>query len=80
VEVGRTEDLVTVSVEDDGPGLADQVRGSLRPFLTTKPGGLGLGLPTALKMIKLHGGDLTLGGRTPRGLSIRVQLPARGPK
>jgi signal transduction histidine kinase len=80
VEIGRTEDLVTVSVEDDGPGLADQVRGSLRPFLTTKPGGLGLGLPTAIKMIKLHGGELTMGGRTPRGLSMRVQLPARGPK
>jgi signal transduction histidine kinase len=80
VEVGRTDDFVTVSVEDDGPGLADQVRGSLRPFLTTKPGGLGLGLPTAVKMIKLHGGELTMGGRAPRGLSMRVQLPARGPK
>jgi signal transduction histidine kinase len=82
IEAALTAHHVTVSVIDDGPGLTDEVRRSLRPFFTTKPGGLGLGLPMALKIVKLHGGELTMGGstRSPRGLTVHVRLPVAGPK
>ena len=47
-----------------------------RPFVTTKPGGLGLGLPTAIKIIQLHGGTLSLAKREDtRGAVARVRLP-----
>lgn len=69
--------LVTVS--DDGPGLPPEVKGGLRPFLTTKPGGMGLGLPIALKLVQLHGGSLELRDRSPRGVEARVRLPLEGP-
>lgn len=66
---------LAVTVADDGPGMPASVRSTLRPFFTTKAGGLGLGLATALKIVRLHGGELVLGDRAPRGLAATVRLP-----
>ena len=44
---------------DDGPGIAPEVaRGFFDPFVTTKPGGTGLGLPLADKLAGDMGGLL----------------------
>lgn len=72
-------EAVEVAISDDGVGLPDGHGGEIRPFFTTKPGGLGLGLPTARKLVRLHGGDLWLEGRSPRGLRVVVRLPFEGP-
>jgi signal transduction histidine kinase len=74
------EDQVLVRVEDDGPGLPPGHPEDGRPFFTTKPGGLGLGLPIARKVLLLHGGHLSLGNREPRGVTARVSLPVGGPE
>jgi signal transduction histidine kinase len=66
---------LVVVVSDDGPGMPASMRATLRPFYTTKAGGLGLGLATALKIVRLHGGELMLGERPPRGLAATVRLP-----
>ena len=66
-----------ITIADDGPGLSAEARGRLRPFLSTKPGGLGLGLPIAMKIVALHQGQVILGENQPRGLSVRVLLPQR---
>jgi signal transduction histidine kinase len=63
-----------VRVSDDGPGLPAEVRAGLRPFLTTKPGGLGLGLAIALKIVRLHGGSLELADNRPHGVVAIVSL------
>ena len=68
---------ICVRIQDDGPGLPPQLADGPRVFATTKPGGLGLGLPTALKILALHGGRLTLQPRQPAGLVARVELPRR---
>jgi signal transduction histidine kinase len=70
---------VIVTVSDDGPGIPPGGREALRPFYTTRPGGLGLGLPIAQKIVELHTGRLELLDRLPRGLEVRVSLPAAGP-
>jgi signal transduction histidine kinase len=75
IEVERGRDVVLVTVADNGPGMPPDVRSSLRPFFTTKSGGLGLGLPLAYKIVRQHGGDLLLAERPPRGLAVRVRLP-----
>jgi signal transduction histidine kinase len=80
IRAAREAESVVVTVADDGPGIPAETRQSLRPFFTTKAGGLGLGLPIALKIIRLHHGDLVLGERIPRGLLVQVRLPAAGPR
>jgi signal transduction histidine kinase len=64
-----------IRVRDDGPGLGPQGVAALRPFRSTKPGGLGLGLPLASKVARLHGGELRLGERPPHGLEVLMRLP-----
>jgi signal transduction histidine kinase len=68
----------TIGVEDDGPGLRPEQKSALRPFFTTKPGGLGLGLAIVHKIASLHGGRVLIGDRAPRGLSVTLVLPSRG--
>jgi signal transduction histidine kinase len=70
---------VIVTVSDDGPGIPPERRQALRPFFTTRPGGLGLGLPIAQKIVQLHDGRLELRDRQPHGLEVRLTLPAGGP-
>lgn len=72
-------DGAAVVISDDGPGMPESVRSTLRPFFTTKAGGLGLGLATAVKIVRLHGGNLVLGDRPPHGLAATVQLPRSAP-
>jgi signal transduction histidine kinase len=79
IEAWREGDEVDVRIEDDGPGLSADHPGEVRPFYTTKPGGLGLGLPLARKIVLLHEGTLALEARAPRGARVLVTLPASGP-
>ena len=79
IAVARDESAVAVSIIDDGPGLPANSARDVRPFQSTKPGGLGLGLPLALKIVHLHQGDLVLGDRVPHGLAVTVRLPVAGP-
>jgi signal transduction histidine kinase len=72
------EGLVEVRIEDDGPGLPPGHSGEIRPFYSTRPGGLGLGLPLARKIVLLHGGSLALEAREPAGVRAVIGLPAGG--
>jgi signal transduction histidine kinase len=79
VDVERASaEVVRVHIADDGPGIPPERRQAIRPFTTSK-GGLGLGLPIALKIIHLHEGSLQLGDRPPRGLLVTVELRSGGP-
>jgi signal transduction histidine kinase len=78
VRVERAPGAHEIRVEDDGPGLAADHPGEIRPFYSTRPGGLGLGLAFARKIMILHGGDLALERGAPRGVVVRLMLPAPG--
>jgi signal transduction histidine kinase len=79
VEIAADASALSVIVADDGPGLPSGGGDEFRPFFTTKIGGLGLGLPIALKIVRLHEGTLSLRPRAPHGLTVTVQLPLAGP-
>ena len=68
-----------ITIADDGPGLPPATRAAIRPFFTTKAGGLGLGLAITFKIVRLHDGDLVLEDRPPRGTQVAVRLPVAGP-
>jgi nitrogen fixation/metabolism regulation signal transduction histidine kinase len=55
-------DRVVVTIDDDGPGLADTAN-LFVPFFTTKPGGSGIGLVLARQIVEAHGGHLIVRNR-----------------
>jgi two-component system, cell cycle sensor histidine kinase and response regulator CckA len=70
---------VRITVEDPGPGIPDEVLDRVfDPFFTTKePGkGTGLGLATALGIVKSHGGFIQVWSEVGRGSRFEVYLPA----
>lgn len=59
VTARREGELVEVSVADTGTGLAPEVEAQLfRPFVTTKRGGMGVGLSICRSIIEAHGGRI----------------------
>lgn len=71
----RTRGGLEISVEDDGPGLAN-TSNLFVPFFTTKPGGSGIGLVLCRQIAEGHGGTLTLENRKDaRGCRARLTLP-----
>jgi signal transduction histidine kinase len=80
ITASREDGCLVVAVADDGPGMSAAALAQLRPFYTTKASGTGLGLPLAAKIARLHQGELKLGPRSPRGLTVTVRLPVEGPR
>lgn len=71
--------LVTLTVEDDGPGLpGGDVERVFDPFFTTKdPGkGTGLGLSVSARLVAMMGGTMEASNLDDGGCAIRVKLPA----
>jgi signal transduction histidine kinase len=63
-------------VADRGNGFAFENRGEMfEPFRTTKPNGLGLGLPICRSIIESHGGRLWVNNKD-EGAIIRFTLRA----
>ncbi|MBD2665341.1 response regulator [Richelia sinica] len=75
----HTGPYIVVSVTDTGSGIAkDIIDRIFEPFFTTKPigQGTGLGLSTALGIIKSHGGFLSVDSELAKGTCFKVYLPA----
>ena len=71
---------VRIVVDDDGVGIdAAQTTRVFDPFVTTKPGGVGLGLVNARAAIESHGGTITLAPRQPAGTRVTIHLPVSPP-
>jgi signal transduction histidine kinase len=72
-------DHVDLSVADRGPGWPDIVRNHLgEPFVTTKPGGVGLGLYYVHSLSEAIGARLLLEDRPQGGAVARISLPRAG--
>jgi signal transduction histidine kinase len=79
----REGDFVTVSVEDDGPGIPPDVLPEIfEAFVTTRldARGTGLGLTVAEGIAHQHGGSITAANRPEGGACLEVRLPAAQPE
>jgi two-component system sensor kinase FixL len=55
----KDKDFVEVSVADTGSGLSSEIADRLfQPFVTSKPGGMGVGLSISRRIIEAHGGKM----------------------
>jgi signal transduction histidine kinase len=82
VTIATEIDRVCVTVVDTGPGIPeDKLEAVFEPFYRLEhsrsrdTGGTGLGLAVARDIARLHGGELVLCNRQPRGLTAEVFLP-----
>ncbi|MDL2336698.1 MAG: ATP-binding protein [Pseudomonadota bacterium] len=67
---------VRIEVNDGGAGMAPDVLAQIfRPFFTTKPQGLGLGLPLAKRIVEGLGGTLQIDSRPGKGTTVCIDLP-----
>ncbi len=72
--------LVTLTVRDNGTGIAPEIAGRLfEPYATTKATGTGLGLAIAQRIAIEHNGELSLVGGASKGAAFRLVLPIEGP-
>ena len=77
VRVRREGGLALVEVEDNGPGVPDEMREKIfEPFFSTKgDAGNGLGLWISSEIARMHGGSLTVHGGSAGGALFRFALP-----
>jgi signal transduction histidine kinase len=69
---------VTVSVEDNGPGVPTSFEPRLfEPYATGKEQGTGLGLALSQRIAVEHGGDLSYERNALGGAHFRLTLPQR---
>jgi len=70
---------IYVSVADTGRGMAPEVaRRIFEPFFSTKFTGRGLGLASALGIIRSHDGGIFLDTSPGQGTEVRLYLPVNG--
>jgi signal transduction histidine kinase len=68
--------LVSVAVQDTGPGIAEDERDRIfRPFWSRDGGGTGLGLAIARELAAAHGGQIVLESEPGRGSRFELVLP-----
>ena len=71
------EETVEIAVADSGPGLPKEIAAHLfKPFVSTKPNGMGLGLSICRSIIESHGGSLGSEPNPGGGMIFRFTLAA----
>ena len=81
IDAHATGDQATLTIADDGPGIAPEIKNQLfEPFVTTKPHGTGLGLAIAHAIVDAHGGRISIESSPELGTLVSLQLPVSPPQ
>ncbi|CAN5883662.1 hypothetical protein BH11MYX3_BH11MYX3_33840 [soil metagenome] len=77
VALEGSHESITLRVQDDGPGIPDEVKARIyEPFFSTKEGGTGLGMSIVYSLVSLHGGSIAI-DTSERGTRFDVTIPRR---
>lgn len=72
---GRERKAV-VEVIDTGPGIPPEAAERIfNAYYSTRPGGTGLGLPMARRIVRQHEGDITVDSQVGKGTRFVITLP-----
>ncbi len=71
IDIAQTGDRAVIAVEDDGSGVAPELREKIFERFVTTTGGTGLGLPICRWIARAHGGDI----HVTTGSRFIVELP-----
>jgi signal transduction histidine kinase len=77
VSLLRNGQSMEIRISDNGPGIAEAVRGKLfEPFVSYgKENGTGMGLTVVQKIVQDHGGDIAVERTSSEGTTFRVSVP-----
>ncbi|OQX67242.1 MAG: hypothetical protein B6A08_16460 [Sorangiineae bacterium NIC37A_2] len=76
IRLGRRDNLLVLSVEDEGPGIdPGQMERLFDPFFTTKEHGTGLGLAVTRQIAEVHHGRLRYERREEGGSRFLLEIP-----
>jgi signal transduction histidine kinase len=74
----RNHNAIRVSVQDTGPGIEpEQMERIFDPFVTTKKGGMGMGLTICRMIVERHGGRLSALSDASTGTRFEFTLPIK---
>ena len=72
----KSERRVELEIADQGVGIPPDVQSRIFSlFFTTKPGGSGVGLAMAYRIIQLHNGSIEFSSEPNQGTTFRISLP-----
>jgi two-component system, sporulation sensor kinase E len=76
IRTDRDDTHVLVSFVDTGSGMsAGNLSRVFEPYFTTKPSGTGLGLLIVRRIVREHGGELSIESSEGKGLTLTIRLP-----
>jgi len=71
---GSSESM-SLEVQDTGIGMSDETLANLFiPYYTTKPDGMGLGMPIVQRIVADHGGEIDVESREQAGTTVRIRF------
>ncbi len=75
-------DSYVIQIRDNGCGMAETIRQNIfTPFFSTKKTlGTGLGLALTARIIRVHGGEISVESEPDRGTTFRIHIPKDGPR
>lgn len=78
IEIASTEDGVSVSVHDSGPGIDESILEQIfEPFFTTRDNGVGMGLAVVKGLVEIAGGRIAAKkSRLLAGAQFQITFPA----
>jgi signal transduction histidine kinase len=76
IRTSRSRKYAIIQISDTGSGIEPQrLEKIFDVYYSTKPGGRGLGLPIARKIIQAHNGAINIDSDPGKGTSVTIKLP-----
>ncbi len=76
IRTDRDDTHVLVGFTDTGTGMsAENLSRVFEPYFTTKSSGTGLGLLIVRRIVREHGGELSIASSEGKGLTLTIRLP-----
>ena len=75
IDVAELTESIIVTIIDDGPGIqSDDLKHVFEPFFSRTPGGTGLGLCSAKKIVEMHDAEIRIESESGKGSKVMITL------